>query len=182
MFLRSALRIIFPVYAASPLPRSFHAGQSRAEIAGFESSLTADYCCYMPITPTTEYVRPLRTGLSNVRHLSEGDRWSILELVRGERFAEGSDVPGDSITPENVSLAFLRACRSVNISDFRFHDLRHTAASWMRMQGADIHTVALILGSQGFENGSTVSAPQPGLSVGCREALRHHVCGILADA
>jgi integrase len=53
---------------------------------------------------------------------------------------------GDSVTPENVSLAFLRACRAVNISDFRFHDLRHTAASWMRMQGADIHTVALILG------------------------------------
>jgi len=53
---------------------------------------------------------------------------------------------GKSITPENVSLAFLRACRAVNISDFRFHDLRHTAASWMRMNGADIHTVALILG------------------------------------
>jgi len=50
------------------------------------------------------------------------------------------------MTPENVSLAFLRACRSVNISDFRFDDLRHTAASWMRMKGADIHTVALILG------------------------------------
>jgi integrase len=53
---------------------------------------------------------------------------------------------GESITPENVSLAFLRACRAVNISDFCFHDLRHTAASWMRMKGADIHTVALILG------------------------------------
>ena len=53
---------------------------------------------------------------------------------------------GESITPENVSLAFLRACRSVSVSDFRFHDLRHTAASWMRMKGADIHTVALILG------------------------------------
>jgi integrase len=53
---------------------------------------------------------------------------------------------GESVTPENVSLAFLRACRSVNVSDFRFHDLRHTAASWMRMKGADIHTVALILG------------------------------------
>ena len=50
------------------------------------------------------------------------------------------------MTPENVSLAFLRACRSVKVSDFRFHDLRHTAASWMRMKGADIHTVALILG------------------------------------
>jgi integrase len=52
----------------------------------------------------------------------------------------------DPINPENVSVAFLRACRLVKISDFRFHDLRHTAASWMRMKGADIHTVALILG------------------------------------
>jgi len=53
---------------------------------------------------------------------------------------------GEPINPANVSVAFLRACRSVNVCDFRFHDLRHTAASWMRMHGADIHTVALILG------------------------------------
>jgi integrase len=53
---------------------------------------------------------------------------------------------GDTATPENVSLAFLRACRKVGIADFRLHDLRHTAASWLRMQGADIHTVALLLG------------------------------------
>jgi integrase len=52
----------------------------------------------------------------------------------------------DSVTPENVSLAFLRACRRVGIPDFCFHDLRHTAASWLRMQGADIHTVAQLLG------------------------------------
>jgi len=50
------------------------------------------------------------------------------------------------LTPSNVSLTFLRACRSVGVSDFRFHDLRHTAASWMRMRGADIHTVAQVLG------------------------------------
>ena len=53
---------------------------------------------------------------------------------------------GDSVTPENVSLAFLRACRRVGIADFRLHDLRHTAASWLRMQGADIGTVADLLG------------------------------------
>jgi integrase len=50
------------------------------------------------------------------------------------------------VTPENVSLSFLRACRRAKIADFRLHDLRHTAASWMRMRGADIHTVALLLG------------------------------------
>lgn len=41
---------------------------------------------------------------------------------------------------------FREACSDVGIEDFRFHDLRHTAASWMRMSGADIHTVALALG------------------------------------
>lgn len=49
-------------------------------------------------------------------------------------------------TPEKVSVAFARACRKVGVLDFRFHDLRHTAASWLRMQGADIHTVAQLLG------------------------------------
>lgn len=70
-----------------------------------------------------------------------------LASVESEKAAPTDFVfAGEPVTPENVSLAFLRACRSVNISDFRFHDLRHTAASWMRMKGADIHTVALILG------------------------------------
>jgi len=43
-------------------------------------------------------------------------------------------------------MAFARVCKGLGISDFRFHDLRHTAASWLRMQGADIHTVAQLLG------------------------------------
>ncbi|MGZ4827127.1 MAG: tyrosine-type recombinase/integrase [Terriglobales bacterium] len=40
----------------------------------------------------------------------------------------------------------VRVCPGLGISDFHFHDLRHTAASWLRMQGADIHTVAQLLG------------------------------------
>ncbi len=66
----------------------------------------------------------------------------------------------EPMTSENVSLAFLRTRRSVNISDFRFHDLRHTAASWMRNEGRGLYTVAL---PQGFAHGGKVSAPQPGL-------------------
>ena len=50
------------------------------------------------------------------------------------------------LEPEWVSVAFSRVCRAVKIADFHFHDLRHTAASWMRMKGADIHTVAQLLG------------------------------------
>lgn len=51
-----------------------------------------------------------------------------------------------SLKPEWVSVAFVRLCREVGIADFHFHDLRHTSASWLRMQGADIHTVAQLLG------------------------------------
>jgi integrase len=57
---------------------------------------------------------------------------------------------GDRVFPnwtaEQVTMAFSRLCKSLKIENFRFHDLRHTAASWMRMGGADTHTVGLILG------------------------------------
>ena len=50
------------------------------------------------------------------------------------------------IAPENVSLAFLRVYRKIELHDFRLHDLRHTAASWLRMSGADLQDVAELLG------------------------------------
>ena len=49
-------------------------------------------------------------------------------------------------TGVKVTSAFEKARKELKLADFRFHDLRHTAASWMRMAGADIHTVAQLLG------------------------------------
>ena len=57
-----------------------------------------------------------------------------------------TDLLFPDLEPECVSVAFTRLCRTLKIEDFHFHDLRHTAASWMRMRGADIHTVAQLLG------------------------------------
>ena len=54
------------------------------------------------------------------------------------------------------------ARRMSNISDFRFHDLHHTEASWMRMQGADIHTVAQFVRAPRLENGDPLPAPESG--------------------
>jgi integrase len=68
-----------------------------------------------------------------------------LAVLEGAASGESGKVFGD-LSPERVSVAFARLCRKLAISDFRFHDLRHTAASWLRMQGADIHTVAQLLG------------------------------------
>jgi integrase len=60
--------------------------------------------------------------------------------------AKPTDRVFGQVTGEQVSMAFRRAAKAAKIDDFRFHDLRHTAASWLRMEGADIHTVAQLLG------------------------------------
>ena len=52
------------------------------------------------------------------------------------------------VTEDMVSMAFKRSRQKAGIEDFRFHDLRHTNASWLRMTGADIHTIAVMLGQK----------------------------------
>ena len=49
-------------------------------------------------------------------------------------------------TPAQVTVAFIRACEKAGIEDFSIHDLRHTYASQLRMNGADLHTVGQLLG------------------------------------
>jgi integrase len=73
------------------------------------------------------------------------------QVLRNERTAQARPADhvfalADDCTADNISKGFATVCRRLGIEDFRFHDLRHTAASWLRMQGADIHTIAQLLG------------------------------------
>ena len=47
---------------------------------------------------------------------------------------------------KDVKTGFKAACRRAGIKDLRFHDLRHTAASWMVEDGIDLVTISKILG------------------------------------
>jgi integrase len=86
-----------------------------------------------------------KNGDGRIVYLNQTAQGVFRSLAEGKSVSV-SDKIFPAIVPEHVSVTFLRACRKVKINDFRFHDLRHTAASWLRMAGADIHTVAQLLG------------------------------------
>lgn len=45
-----------------------------------------------------------------------------------------------------VTMAFRRACQRAGIADFRFHDLRHQAASWLTIKGVNRRTIEAFYG------------------------------------
>ena len=52
----------------------------------------------------------------------------------------------DGSKPFDVTRSWNKALKNTNIEDFRFHDLRHTAASYLAMSGSSLTVVGHILG------------------------------------
>ncbi len=52
----------------------------------------------------------------------------------------------DSLKPFDFKAPFARALKQAEIKDFRWHDLRHSAASYLAQQGVDLLHIASILG------------------------------------
>jgi integrase len=48
--------------------------------------------------------------------------------------------------PVDLRYAWRRALAAAGVSDFRFHDLRHSAASYLAMNGASLAEIAAVLG------------------------------------
>jgi site-specific recombinase XerD len=51
-----------------------------------------------------------------------------------------------SITPEQLSMRFLRAARQAGVEELSLHSLRHSFASTLRMAGADLHDLMVLGG------------------------------------
>jgi integrase len=86
-----------------------------------------------------------KNGEGRIVYLNKSAQ-AIIESLPFNAETKQTDKLFRGVTPDMVTVTFRRVCAAIEILDFRFHDLRHTAASWLRMQGEDIHTVAQLLG------------------------------------
>jgi len=82
------------------------------------------------ILPLTGLAMELLRGLSRIRRIDT-------DLVFPHK--EGAK-------PARISPAWKRALAESGIEDFRFHDLRHSAASYLAMNGATPSEIAAVLG------------------------------------
>ena len=145
----------------------------------------------------------LETGQVIIEDTKNGARRStyllkpILERLRDchNKFGDGSSFlfPGRSgLRPIDIKSAWYRAVERAGLEDFRFHDLRHTAASYIAMDGGSVPEIAAVLGHKSFQMASryahlsddhtkrilekTMKGEVPELLKGTTEAIKEFVC------
>jgi integrase len=66
--------------------------------------------------------------------------------AKARQLHEGRVFPGKGGRQLDLKRAWLTAVRRAGLEDFRFHDLRHSAASYLAMSGATLPEIGAILG------------------------------------
>jgi integrase len=80
-----------------------------------------------------------KNGRPRYVYLNSMSRQVIDYLSEGSPAKLGALFP--DVSPEKVSVAFIRVCSLIGIEDFSLHDLRHSFAALARMNGVDLHTL-----------------------------------------
>jgi len=89
-----------------------------------------------------------KTKTNEVRHIPMSEElFSMLKELRNSHphwhYVFSKE---DGTAYGNWRLAFQEACRRAGIKDFRFHDLRHTFASYLAMEGYNAFTIMRLTG------------------------------------
>lgn len=117
---------------------ALHTGMRKGELLG----LTWE-CVDM----THGFIRLKQTKNGKARALPFNETlWSLFSQLRTRQDVPWvfHDVAGHRW--DDIRHPFDRACEGAGLTDFHFHDLRHTFASWLMMRGVPLATVSNLLG------------------------------------
>lgn len=118
------------------------------------------------------YIKQSKSNVTRKIPMNSVVRNTLKSIKRENDFIFHSSKTGTRFT--DFFRSFKTACRKVGITDLRFHDLRHTAATLMVMGGIDLVTVSQILGHSTIQMTMKYAHPTP-------ENKRHAV-NVLASA
>lgn len=93
------------------------------------------------VVPLVGLAKELLSGLKLPNCL--GEHLIFSSEIRGRRRLNESN---DTTKPLYIRTAWESAIKAAGIKDFRFHDLRHSAASYLAMNGATITEIGEVLG------------------------------------
>lgn len=140
-----AARGVRAPYLADLIEIALHTGLRREELLGLE-------WCRVDLAADVIRLegRHTKAGKPRTVPINHTARRALLSRA-SYRASTAPDTPwvfadrhGDRVVDPRKG--FLSACRGAGISDFRFHDLRHTCASWLVQRGTTLQVVAEILG------------------------------------
>ncbi|HSS31326.1 MAG TPA: site-specific integrase [Nitrospiraceae bacterium] len=117
---------------------ALHTGMRKEELL----SLTWD-----AVDMTHGFIRLKQTKNGTVRALPFNETlWSLFNGLRTRQDVLWVFHDGEGRWYLDVRHAYERACKGAGLTDFHFHDLRHTFASWLIMRGVALATVSNLLG------------------------------------
>jgi integrase len=132
--LKAALDVA-PMWMRAPIALAAFTAMRRGELLGLRW-LDVD------LTNRRLYLRETKNGSLRVLVLNELAVQVFASLPQGA--PADTVLPG--VDPQRLTVYTRRIFAKLGITDASFHSLRHTAASWLVMQGVDLYAVGQLLG------------------------------------
>jgi len=124
-----------PEWMRAPMALAAFTGMRRGELLGLR-------WMDVDLAGRRVYLRETKNGSLRVVPLNELAFMVLTSLPQGAP----EDAVLSGVDPQKLSVYTRRLFEGLSIADASFHSLRHTAASWLVMQGADLYAVGQLLG------------------------------------
>jgi len=124
-----------PEWMRAPIALAAFTGMRRGELLGLRWT-------DVDLAGRRVYLRETKNGSLRVVALNELAFMVLASLPQGAP----QDAVLAGVDPQKLSVYTRRLFAHLGIADASFHSLRHTAASWLVMQGVDLYAVGQLLG------------------------------------